>query len=173
MSPFSIDVSSLLYGALSEIEVLREVEMPVIEKSSEQILLAKPVKLGMKLSRTGSDIEAAGTIETEAILICSRCLKEFHHPFKIEVVELFFGLDNPADEGDYHIVHDQIDLFPLIEESILLTVPFKPVCDEACKGICSHCGRDQNVDPCDCPREEIHPGLAVLKDLLSKEKGNK
>ena len=48
---------------------------------------------------------------------------------------------------------DQIDLTHLIMEQFQLALPMKPLCTEACKGLCPQCGTNLNTGSCDCRRE--------------------
>ena len=39
-----------------------------------------------------------------------------------------------------------------IREAVILGLPMKPLCREACAGLCSRCGEDLNQGPCRCAR---------------------
>jgi uncharacterized protein len=45
------------------------------------------------------------------------------------------------------------------------------LCDEACRGLCPHCGANLNLGPCACPAEEDESPFAALSSLL-EEDGN-
>ena len=61
--------------------------------------------------------------------------------------------------------NDQIDLGHLIVEQLQLAVPMKPLCDEACKGLCPQCGMNLNTGSCDCSQTWEDPRLAALRNL--------
>jgi uncharacterized protein len=61
-----------------------------------------------------------------------------------------------------------IDLRELVREQIYLLLPMKPLCKEACAGLCPVCGTNLNTGSCDCPREWEDPRLAPLKALARK-----
>jgi uncharacterized protein len=48
----------------------------------------------------------------------------------------------------------------------------KPLCEEACKGLCLECGANLNKTQCDCAPRWEDPRLAALKSLLPKTKEN-
>ena len=56
-----------------------------------------------------------------------------------------------------------IDLVPIRLEQILLQTPMKILCNESCKGLCSHCGINLNTANCDCRSGFIDERLSVLK----------
>ena len=66
---------------------------------------------------------------------------------------------------------NEIDLLELAAEQILLTLPMRILCDEACAGLCPTCGANRNAGTaCDC-QPEIDPrwqALASLKNSHSE-----
>lgn len=59
----------------------------------------------------------------------------------------------------------EIDLTQAVVDQVVLALPLKPLCAEACKGLCSRCGQDLNVAPCACGEEPADPRFAALKGL--------
>jgi uncharacterized protein len=49
-----------------------------------------------------------------------------------------------------------------------LAVPLKVICNENCKGLCPHCGANQNAERCSCAEPVEDPRWTPLKDLRSK-----
>ena len=86
----------------------------------------------------------------------------------------------PADDGatvgeeGVEISHDDLDVFPfdgetidlepLFREQFVLAIPYAPLHDEACKGLCPQCGINRNSATCSCEKP-IDPRLAPLKGL--------
>jgi uncharacterized protein len=67
--------------------------------------------------------------------------------------------------------HDNaIDLEDLMREQFLLALPMKPLCSDACKGLCPQCGANLNTNPCNCNPSWVDPRLKVLSDLLKGAK---
>ncbi len=54
-------------------------------------------------------------------------------------------------------------------EEFSLALPVKPLCREACRGLCPVCGVNRNAESCSCAREEGDPRLAALQGLLVKK----
>lgn len=73
-----------------------------------------------------------------------------------------FELD-AADEDYYE--GDEIDLWPLVREQLLLSLPAYLRCGEDCAGLCVVCGTNLNDKDCGCSREVIDPRLAKLREI--------
>ncbi|RMG10252.1 MAG: DUF177 domain-containing protein [Deltaproteobacteria bacterium] len=73
-----------------------------------------------------------------------------------------FSLDE-ADEDYYS--GEEIDLWPLLREQILLSLPDYLSCRDGCKGLCPVCGTNLNQRECGCERTVPDPRLAKLKDF--------
>jgi uncharacterized protein len=114
-------------------------------------------------------------VETTVRLSCSRCLVEFDANVK-SVFTLFYNktsglplgeeqeltendLISASYEGDY------IDFTAEISEHVLMEIPFKPLCNEDCLGLCSNCGADLNSVNCGCNRTETNLKFAALKNF--------
>jgi uncharacterized protein len=64
---------------------------------------------------------------------------------------------------------EAIDLGQIIQKQVILTIPFNPLCQENCKGLCPHCGTNKNKETCECSEEKIvDPRLEVLKNFFKK-----
>jgi uncharacterized protein len=62
-----------------------------------------------------------------------------------------------------------IDLDPVVREQVLLALPVSVVCKEDCKGLCTVCGQDLNVQDCGHGKvKEVDVRLAKLKDIKLK-----
>lgn len=62
-----------------------------------------------------------------------------------------------------------IDLDPIVREQVLLALPVSVVCQEDCKGLCTHCGQDLNEKDCGhSGKKEVDVRLAKLKDIKLK-----
>lgn len=79
------------------------------------------------------------------------------------------GQDDLIEEGkDLDITYlsqDYVDLSEVLTEQLQLQVPFQPLCDDDCKGMCSNCGADLNVGRCACAKVAKQNPFSVLRDL--------
>ena len=127
------------------------------------------------LSKHGHDILVRGNLSGQMELACSRCLASFAAPAAIDFDLLLVpGHPSPgaADEElsptdldlDYY-TGETVDLESLLREQIILMMPLKPLCDEACKGLCPHCGANLNCETCACPADAVNSPFALLAKL--------
>ena len=131
--------------------------------------LAHPVRLEGVLESVVDGILVRGTLSTTLEVQCSRCLKDMQEELETDVVELF---RDPADvdpddeqEAGYEIRDTDIDLDVLVRDALAPALPYSPVCDEACKGLCPTCGTDLNEASCDCTDESTDARWAALEAL--------
>ena len=101
-----------------------------------------PIAYHLRLMRTGRMLVVRGRLETTGSFVCSRCLKKFTGPIRVE--DFNREKEIGPEEG-------KIDLTPDIREDIILAIPAKPLCRADCRGICPLCGKDLNRGDCDCP----------------------
>lgn len=146
----------------------------------DEVKLLAPVKASLKISKVSSELLINGRFNCSVELECSRCLKSFakdlngsievvYHPIaeltaedKHEVKDVELDLDFYKD--------DEFDIDTLIKEQVILGIPMKPLCSEACKGICSKCGTDLNTGICGCEKEYTDPRFLVLKNYAVTER---
>lgn len=131
--------------------------------------LAHPVRLEGVLESVVDGILVRGALSTTLEVQCSRCLKDMQEELETDVVELF---RDPADvdpddeqEAGYEIRDTDIDLDVLVRDALAPALPYSPVCDEACKGLCPTCGTDLNEASCDCTDESTDARWAALEAL--------
>lgn len=136
--------------------------------------LTQPVRLEGVLESVVDGILVRGRLTTAIEAQCSRCLKDIDHQLDTEVVELFRdpGEVDPDDEIDagYEIRDVDIDLDVLVRDALAPALPYSPICDEDCKGLCPTCGTDLNEASCDCTDISTDARWAALEALrLSPE----
>jgi len=66
---------------------------------------------------------------------------------------------------------NHLDLGEVVREQCVLSLPLKPLCREDCRGRCPSCGKNRNLESCECsaPEEAGDPRLAALKKLFDDE----
>jgi uncharacterized protein len=144
-------------------EVLpEEIGTPVarLEKGSE-------IEIELRLESVHEGILATGEVYGVAQLTCSRCLDEIKLEIEVDFQELFAYSSSSDDE--LVVDGEHIDLEQVVIDSVVLNLPFQPVCSQDCLGLCSECGRKLNEDPGHEHQMPIDSRFEALKDLLSKE----
>lgn len=112
-----------------------------------------------------------GQLNTAVTLKCSKCLTAYDWPLRVPWHEVFtqYAEEDDDESGDVHLVEgNDVDLTPYIRETLLLSIPFVPVCDDNCRGLCPTCGANRNEERCHCTNERIDPRLADLQKFFSE-----
>jgi uncharacterized protein len=63
---------------------------------------------------------------------------------------------------------DFIEVADIVREQILLSLPMKPICQEQCQGLCPHCGKNRNLDACNCESVLVDPRLVKLLKIKNR-----
>ena len=145
-------------------------------------VVIEPVTLGFDLFKDKDRFRLSGRIQTTLEMPCSRCLESFSWPVD-ETFDLRFQprttetaeTEREIEEDDFSTAFyddDTIDLGELMREQFHLSMPMKPLCTDACRGLCAQCGTNLNRTPCDCARGWEDPRFAALKALRDGHQEN-
>lgn len=104
---------------------------------------------------------------------CDRCAIQFNRYLTSEYKMVYLMNEAPEESESINVSYlnrdvDKIDVAEDVKEFALLAVPMKNLCKEDCKGLCSKCGADLNMEQCNCKIDEIDPRWKPLVDLKSK-----
>ena len=106
----------------------------------------------------GNALLVTGRLSTPATLRCSRCLRVFDLPLRVD--QFVFHQELHGE--------DFVDLTPHIREDIILELPQRALCVTDCKGLCPGCGKDLNKGPCRCKQSEGDLRWHALDNLKLK-----
>jgi len=131
--------------------------------------VAGPIRLQGVIESVVDGLLVRATLSAPLNLSCARCLKPLETTVSTDVTELFSDparADDPADVDEgYEIRETEIDLDTLVRDALVPAVPYRPLCDEACAGLCPTCGVDLNEADCDCVEDTADPRWAALEGL--------
>ena len=77
--------------------------------------------------------------------------------------------DDGEDDLYIRVQSEEIDLYELLREDIILNLPMIHLCKPDCKGLCSQCGANLNYEKCSCNKDSVDPRLEILKTLLNND----
>ena len=115
--------------------------------------------------------EARVSLEGE----CVRCLEPIDDEVDVRFQELFLYDDQGIDGGDPDddevsmLEDDLLDLEPLLRDAVVLALPFQPLCEDDCPGLCTECGARLKDDPDHTHEAAIDPRWAGLTALQHDE----
>lgn len=179
--PVRIDVADIKQEVGAQKRADLAVSLESVEFGGAAVRFDRPFTGTVEIWNLGDRLLLKAELRGQARLVCSRCLREYTEPLSVafdeEFVEREPGEGGPADADNEESGRtvsfysgDEVDLTDVARDHILLALPMKPLCSEACKGLCPRCGKDLNEGPCGCDgaEESVDPRLAVLKELLRK-----
>lgn len=172
--PLVIDTRRLVRRAGSMVEETLDVAAPALI-GTDVIGVAEgaPLHIELRLESVMEGVLASGTVQASATGACVRCLDDIDYEVDVPFQELFAYADRAAhfdevgdDDEDQRVIEgDLIDLEPVVVDAVVLSLPFQPVCDEDCPGLCSVCGAHLADDP-EHTHEQTDPRWAALSSLL-------
>jgi uncharacterized protein len=143
--------------------------------------VAAPVEVAMDVEKAGADVfRVTGRAATRLELDCGRCLEAFEVPVAADFELRYVPHTANTGEGEREVEEDDLttafyregmlDIIDLLREQFQLALPMKPLCTEACRGLCPECGANLNRTECGCAPVWDDPRLAPLKGLLNRDK---
>ena len=114
--------------------------------------------------------EADADLEGE----CVRCLEPIEDTVHVDFQELFV-YDDPDtreiddDEDVSRLEGDLLDLEPVLRDTVVLALPFQPLCREDCPGLCVECGARLADDPDHAHDAPVDPRWGALAQLSELE----
>jgi len=172
------NVAQLLKGSCGAIRVFEVDEEPQFEIGGAR--LSGPIRGNVRLMRTQQGILVQAYLTVDAEMECSRCLKPARVTLETYLEEEFrstidinTGLrlgpqpDEIVDEEALIDAHHILHLDEAARQELEASLPLKPLCREACAGICPRCGSDLNQGPCGCA-PEIDRRWEALRQMLNE-----
>jgi len=138
-----------------------------------------PPKADLMVEVRGVTVLLKGRASLLAEGICSRCSEPAEiilNPSISMVLKPKKADDEFEDLNLGFYQGKEVNLGPVVEEQLILGIPFQVLCKEDCLGLCLKCGENLNISGnCTCPSPsrpiEAKPGtFAPFADLKSKLK---
>lgn len=132
--PFAFPVRDIAHraGEMREFEVVA----PAPEKWGEGLVAVaegEPVDLDVRLEAVHEGILVTADVRSRYTGVCGRCLTDIAQSVEVEFQELFGYSEGEAI--DFEVQDDHVDLENLVRDSIVLSLPFQPVCQPDCPGL--------------------------------------
>jgi len=138
------------------------------------------VEFDLRLEAVMEGVLVSGTASAELEGECARCLEPIEDDITIDIQELFLyddvrGADHSEagalvdEETDVRRTEDDlIDLEPVLRDAVVLALPFQPLCQDDCPGLCVECGARLADDPDHQHEEPVDPRWAALQESLQQ-----
>jgi uncharacterized protein len=130
-----------------------------------------PVEIDLRLESVMEGVLVTGTARAALEGECARCLEPISDDTEVTFQELYVYPEHQTshDEDDEvsRLEDDLIDLEPQLRDAVVLALPFQPLCEDDCPGLCTECGARLADDPGHTHEAPVDPrwaGLAALKN---------
>lgn len=169
-----LDVSGLLSGKQDQftfsytIPLTDEEGNPTIYPPAD-VVFTSGIRVCGKITDNAGYMALSADCEIDYETACARCLKELSGTFRYGFRKIAAQAGTiEGDEDNYVLIKDgKLDFAPDVAEEVSLEFPIRFLCSEECLGLCPKCGKNRNLEPCDCANQkEIDPRLAILQKLL-------
>ena len=177
-TPYTVPVFDLMHrpGEMRE----KSLDVVVPEGFGNAVIgvrTGSALHIDTRLESLHDGILVSGRVDATAEGECVRCLIDVALPIEVEFQELFaYSFD---EAFDYTVHDDYVDLEPVVRDAVVLSLPFQPVCQEDCLGLCPQCGvrlldnpGHEHEAPVD-PRWAALAGLDGLNDDTESDKTEK
>jgi uncharacterized protein len=135
-----------------------------------------PVDLDLRTEAVMEGVLVTGTARVALEGECVRCLEPISDEIEVRFQELFVYDDREVDPDEELEVSklqaDLVDLEPLLRDAVVLALPFQPLCQDDCPGLCAECGARLADDPDHTHGEPVDPRWAALASLTEPEQDN-
>jgi uncharacterized protein len=134
-----------------------------------------PLELDLRVESVSEGVLVTGTVTAPTVGECGRCLTAMSGRIEVSLTELFAYPDSTTEatteEGEVgHVVDNTIDLEQPIIDAVGLELPFSPVCEPDCPGLCPECGVQLASEP-GHHHDRIDPRWAKLTQMLDPPTG--
>ena len=165
-TPYTVDVYDLMHrpGEMRE----RSLDIVVPEEFGNAMIGVKAgseLMVELRMESLHDGILVSADIDGTAAGECGRCLIDIEQAVQVEIQELFAYSSDEAFEYEVH--EDMIDLEPVIRDAVVLSLPFQPVCQEDCLGLCPQCGARLLDNPGHEHQNPVDPRWAALGSLAA------
>lgn len=134
------------------------------------------VELDLRLEAVMEGVLVTGSASAELAGECARCLDPIDDEVDVTFQELFVyddqGHSSGEDDETSKLEGDLLDLEPLLRDAVVLALPFQPLCEDDCPGLCPECGARLKDDPDHSHEAPVDPrwaGLAALQDQQDQD----
>lgn len=139
------------------------------DEKIEGLNCVAPIVSDLTILSLGDFIEIKGNVKGTLMLECDLCLKEFEYKLDFDIDEMFaknallddYGQETELKDGQFVTDlegADEIDIYDLLYQSVILNLPNKKVCGINCNG--DKFLKEENLSD---------PRLDVFKNIQIKE----
>lgn len=178
-SPLVLDVSRL--GRRPGSMLTHRETVPSPARIGLDLIAVEPgadLDLDLRLESVSEGVLVTGTVSARTVGECARCLTPITGDVEIDLTELYAYPDSTTDETSEsdEVARvggsgrpDTVDLEQPIVDAVGMALPFAPLCEPDCPGLCPDCGTPLATAEPGHGHEKIDPRWAKLAGMLPEE----
>ncbi len=129
------------------------------------------------LSHSVGEIRVQGKLQVTMTATCDRCVEATTFPIESPFDLVYMpagesaGGEKEVDQAGIEVGFYEgngLALNDVLREVVLLALPMRLVCDEACKGVCPVCGQNRNQGECGCRQPALDDRWSGLKSFRAE-----
>ncbi|MFH1406770.1 MAG: DUF177 domain-containing protein [Candidatus Omnitrophota bacterium] len=120
------------------LELTEDFDAKAWDIETQTVKLKAPVHAEAWVTRSKDTAYVSVNVQGLMIEECVRCLNSFEAPLSLKLDFVY-----PVGERDEILLDEDI------RQELMLNYPLKPLCKEACKGLCPVCGKNLNETKCE------------------------
>ena len=161
-----LDVSKALKFPGQVYRFETDLELEEMEVLNDPVKFEEIVVSGEYFS-AGEKISFSAEVNAKAVSRCAKCLETVKVDLTAEMEALFARELDPDDPDLYTYESSKVDLTDAVRDALLLELPYRFLCSEDCKGLCSNCGINLNLGTCTCQEgAEVTNPFSALKAIV-------
>jgi uncharacterized protein len=122
------------------------------------------IELDLRLEAVMEGVLVSGRARARITGECARCLDPITSAVDVELCELYAYPGHASQDDEIGLLEgDLINFEPELRDAIVLALPLRPVCDDACAGLCPTCGARLADEPDGHAHEAGDPRWAALR----------
>ena len=130
--------------------------------------LGSSISVELRLEAVMEGVLASGQARASVAGECARCLEAFDDEIDVEFQGLVVYPESDAEDDEARRLDGELlDLEPTVRDAVVLALPFQPLCQPDCEGLCPECGARLLDDPGHMHDEDGDPRWAVLSALTA------
>lgn len=146
-------------------------EHPIVDEPA-YYFQPKP-QADIKIEVEGSQVFLTGLVSGSFSSTCARCAEEASESMELPVTMILKshapGKRAESEDEDISLGYymgDEVDCSSILEEHLILALPYRVLCRDDCKGLCPQCGVNLNVGTCSCRQPQFRDDrFKVLEKL--------
>lgn len=166
----NINISDIVKIEGASLDVVFQEKIEELNSVENTIEFNSPVVFTGSFTNIGGVLRLNGKLSVDYVTNCYRCLKDINSELQAVVKEDFIESTKAADHDEaYTYEGNFVSIDKVLKDNIVLNIPMKQICNEACMGLCPVCGNDRNEKACQCKEETMNPKLEVLKNFFNSD----